>query len=38
MSSKVYFSNLRSRTENSNKVTKLRELFDRALWRDRLPG
>jgi uncharacterized protein len=30
MSSKVYFSNLRSRTENNNRVTKLRDLFDRA--------
>lgn len=30
MSSKVYFVNLRSRTANTNKISKIRGLFDRA--------
>lgn len=28
MSSKVYFVNLRARTANTNKITKIRTLFD----------
>lgn len=30
MSSKVYFVNLRARTDKSNKISKIRSLFDRA--------
>lgn len=30
MSSKVYFANLRARTDKSNKISKIRHLFDRA--------
>lgn len=30
MSSKVYFVNLRARTANTNKITKIRNLFDQA--------
>lgn len=30
MSSKVYFANLRARTDKSNKISKTRSLFDRA--------
>ena len=30
MSSKVYFVNLRARTDKSNKISKIRNLFDRA--------
>ena len=30
MSSKVYFANLRARTDKSNKISKIRNLFDRA--------
>lgn len=30
MSSKVYFVNLRSRTDKNNKISKIRNLFDRA--------
>lgn len=30
MSSKVYFSNLRSRSQNQNKITKIKKLFDKA--------
>lgn len=30
MSSKVYFANIRSRTDRSNKISKIRNLFDRA--------
>lgn len=30
MSSKVYFANLRARTDKANKISKIRNLFDRA--------
>lgn len=30
MSSKVYFANLRARTDKNNKISKIRNLFDRA--------
>lgn len=34
MSSKVFFANLRSRTGRSNKISKIRNLFDRAGFQD----
>ena len=34
MSSKVYFANLRTRTDKSNKISKIRSLFDRAGFND----
>ena len=34
MSSKVYFVNLRARTDKSNKISKIRNLFDRAGFND----
>ena len=39
MSSKVYFSNLRARTDRSNKISKIKALFDRAGFHDLIqPG
>ena len=34
MSSKVYFVNLRTRTDKGNKISKIRNLFDRAGFND----
>ncbi len=34
MSSKVYFANLRTRTNKSNKISKIRNLFDSAGFND----
>lgn len=34
MSSKVYFVNLRARTDKGNKISKIRSLFDRAGFND----
>ncbi|MBI4814021.1 MAG: DUF362 domain-containing protein, partial [Methanobacterium sp.] len=34
MSSKVYFSNFRSRSQGENKTSKIKQLFDRAGFRE----
>jgi uncharacterized Fe-S center protein len=38
MSSKVYFVNLRSRSDKNNKIIKIRRLFERAGFDNNIKG